>query len=76
MIDNNKHIIFQNKRPLSIFGFRYIPFQGKFNTLVYKKRDDFSFPNANFPFMDGDVPLVPSHGVYISQLVFVIMFLT
>ena len=36
---------------------------------VYDKRDDFSFPTVNFPHLDGDVPLAPSYGVYISQLV-------
>ena len=43
--------------------------QGKLNTKVYDKRDDFSFPIVNFPHLDGDVPLAPSYGVYISQLV-------
>ena len=43
--------------------------QGKFITKIYDKRDDFSFPIVNFPFLDGDVPLAPSYGVYISQLV-------
>ena len=42
---------------------------GKLHTKIYDKRDDFSFPIVNFPFLDGDVPLAPSYGVYISQLV-------
>ena len=42
---------------------------GKLNTKIYDKRYDFTFPNANYPFFDGDVPLSPSYGVYISQLV-------
>ena len=42
---------------------------GKLHTKIYDKRDDFSFPIVNFPFLDGDVPLGPSYGVYISQLV-------
>ena len=42
---------------------------GKIDTKIYDKRDDFSFPIVNFPFLDGDVPLAPSYGVYISQLV-------
>ena len=42
---------------------------GKLVTKIYDKRDDFSFPIVNFPFLDGDVPLAPSYGVYISQLV-------
>ena len=33
------------------------------------KRDDFDFDIVNFPFLDGDVPLHPLNGVYISQLI-------
>ena len=36
---------------------------------VYDKRDDFGFPLVNFPWFSGDVPRLPSYGVYISQLV-------
>ena len=36
---------------------------------VYDKRDDFNFKIINFPCLDGDVPMSPSYGVYISQLV-------
>ena len=43
--------------------------KGNLTTKIYDKRDDFSFPIVNFPFLDGDVPLAPSYGVYISQLV-------
>ena len=42
---------------------------GTLITKIYDKRDDFSFPIVNFPFLDGDVPLAPSYGIYISQLV-------
>ena len=42
---------------------------GKLNTKNYDKRDDFSFLILNYSFADGDVPLSPSYGVYISQLV-------
>ena len=38
-------------------------------TSVYDKRDDFGFPIANFPWLSGDVPRLPSYGIYISQLV-------
>ena len=31
--------------------------QGKLNTKIYDKRDDFSFPIVNFPHLDDDVPL-------------------
>ena len=30
---------------------------------------DFNFDIVNFPFLDGDVPQLPSYGVYISQLI-------
>ena len=36
---------------------------------IYDKRDDFGFPIVNFPWSSGDVPRLPSYGVYISQLV-------
>ena len=39
------------------------------HTSVYDKRDDFGFPIINFPWLSGDVPRLPSYGIYISQLV-------
>ena len=39
------------------------------HTSVYDKRDYFGFPIVNFPWLDGNVPRLPSYGVYISQLV-------
>ena len=39
------------------------------HTSVYDKRDDFGFPNVNFPWFSGDVPRLPAYVVYISQLV-------
>ena len=36
---------------------------------VYDNRDDFGFPIVHFPWLSGDVPRLPSYGVYISQLV-------
>ena len=39
------------------------------HTSVYVKRDDFGCPFVNFPWLSGDVPRLPSYGVYISQLV-------
>jgi len=40
---------------------------GKKNSKVYDKRDDFYFEIVNFPFLDGDVPRSTSYCVYISQ---------
>ena len=37
------------------------------------KWDDFNFEIVNFPFLDGDVPLSPSYGVYIFQSLFVLL---
>ena len=34
----------------------------------FDKRDDFDFDFVNVPFLDGNVPRLPSCGVYISQL--------
>ena len=39
------------------------------DTSVYDKRNDFGFPIVNFPWLSGDVPRLPSYGIYISQLV-------
>ena len=39
------------------------------HTSVYDKSNDFGFPIINFPWLSGDVPRLPSCGVYISQLV-------
>ncbi|KAK3090313.1 hypothetical protein FSP39_010856, partial [Pinctada imbricata] len=42
---------------------------GEIHTRVYDKRDDFGFNIVNFPWLDGDVPRLPSYGIYISQLI-------
>ena len=42
---------------------------GIVSSKIYDKRDDFNFEIANFPFLDGNVPHSPSHGIYISQLI-------
>ena len=42
---------------------------GVFWSLIYDKRDNSNFEMVSFPFLDGDVPLSPSYGVYISQLI-------
>ena len=34
----------------------FVPFK------IYDKRDDFDFDIVNFPFLDGDVPLLPLTG--------------
>ena len=42
---------------------------GFVSSKIYDKRDDFDFNIVNFPFLDGDVPSLPSYGVYISQFI-------
>ena len=39
------------------------------HTSVYDKRDDFGFPIINLLWLSGDVPRLPSYGIYILQLV-------
>ena len=39
------------------------------HTSVYDKRYGFGIPIVNFSLLSGDVPRLPSYGVYISQLV-------
>ena len=39
------------------------------STKLNIKGDDFDFDIVNLPFLDGDVPRRPSHGVYISKLI-------
>ena len=36
---------------------------------IYDKRDNFDFEIVNFLFLDGDVPLSTSYGVYTTQLI-------
>jgi hypothetical protein len=35
----------------------------------YDKRDEFTFPIVNFPFISSNIPASPAYGVYISELV-------
>ena len=42
---------------------------GRIRVKIYVKRDDFNFDIVNFQFLCGNVPLSPSYGVYISQLI-------
>jgi hypothetical protein len=39
------------------------------NTNRYDKRNDFTFPIVNFPFISNNIPAGPAYAVYISQLV-------
>ena len=43
--------------------------EGRLKTKLYNKRDDFSFPIVNFPFLCSNIRAAPAYGVYISQLI-------
>ena len=45
---------------------------GFVKTKIFDKRDDFDFDIVNFPFLDGDVPLSTSYGIYIFLNLFVL----
>jgi hypothetical protein len=42
---------------------------GRLKTELYDKRDDFTFPIVNFPFISSNIRASTAHGVYITQLV-------
>ena len=46
-----------------------IDISGRLRSKLYDKRDDFSFPIVNFPFLCSNIPAAPAYGVYISQLI-------
>ena len=41
---------------------------GRLNTKIYDKRDDFNFPIFNLHFLCSNIPEAPAYGVYVSQL--------
>ena len=41
---------------------------GKFKYHLYDKRKDFNFSVINYPFLSGNIPKIPSYGIYVSQL--------
>ena len=43
--------------------------EGRLKTKLYDKRDDFSFPIVNFPFLCSNIPAASAYGVYISRLI-------
>ena len=42
---------------------------GKFKYTLFDKRNDFNFEVINYPFLSGNIPKIPSYGVYVSQLI-------
>ena len=53
----------------SLFNLNIKVIGNDFHASVYDKRDNFGFPIANFPWLSGDFPRLPSYDVDISQLV-------
>jgi hypothetical protein len=43
--------------------------EGRLKTKLYDKRDYFTFPIVNFPFVSSNIPSSPAYGVYTSQLI-------
>ena len=41
----------------------------RLRTNLYDKRDDFTFPIVNFPFICSNIPAALAYGIYISQLI-------
>ena len=60
---------FTSDKETSFFDLNIKVICSDIHTSVYDKRDDFGFPIVNSPWLSGDVPRLPSYGIYISQLV-------
>ena len=48
---------------------KWLEFRGRLKTKFYDKRDDFTFPIVNIPFISSNIPALLAYGVYIAQLV-------
>ena len=44
-------------------------YSGRYVTELYDKRDNFNFEIVNFPYMCSNIPVRPTYGVYVSQLI-------
>jgi len=42
---------------------------GTLTSKLYDKRDDFSFPVVNYPFLNSNIPSSSAYGIYMSQLI-------
>ena len=42
---------------------------GRFVTEVFDKRDSFNFDIVNYPYMCSSIPIKPTYGLYVSQLI-------
>ena len=57
-----------NDQDATFLDLRLMLSDGTVSVKIYDKREDFDFCTVNYPNLDGDVPTLPSYGVYISQL--------
>ena len=61
--------IIDTARPASYLDiYLEIDSEGRLRTKLYKKRDDFNFTIANFPFLRSNIPAAPAYGAYIPEL--------
>ena len=58
-----------SKNVVTFLDLRISIFRGKFTYRSYDKRNDFNFQICNYPNINGNVPVSPSYGVFMSQLV-------
>ena len=58
-----------SKCVVTFLDLRISIFRGKFTYRSYDKRNDFNFKICNYPNLKGNVPVAPSYGVFMSQLV-------
>ena len=42
---------------------------GIFKYSLFDKRNDFNFNVISYPFLSGNIPKIPTYGVYVSQLI-------
>ena len=48
---------------------------GRLNTRLYDKRDDFDFPIFNLPYLSRNIPESPAYGVFVSQFIRYMLYL-
>ena len=46
-----------------------IDHDGRLITKLYHKRDDFSLPIVNIPFICSNIPAASAYGIYVSQMI-------
>ena len=67
LVDKEYHCVLHTM--LSVFQMFLVVIRSNIHTSANDRRDYFEFPIVNFAWLSGDVPRLPSYGVYILQLV-------